>query len=172
MAGQTIPNLVIAKIDSGGQVSIFNFAGATHVIADVAGWFPTGLAYHALAPARLLDGAGGVTVDGREAGAGAVGPGATRTLKVTGRGGVAASGAAAVVLNVTATEPTAGGHLTVHPAGEARPHASNLSFVRGQTIANLVVAKVGAEGQVSIYNAAGSTHLIADVAGWFPTAAG
>ena len=91
---------------------------------------------------------------------------------MTGRGGVPASGAAAVVVNVTAVEPTAGGFLTVHPAGEARPNASNLNFVRGQTIANLVVAKVGADGEVSIYNAAGSTHVIADVAGWFPSFAG
>jgi len=69
---------------------------------------------------------------------------------------------------VTATDPTIGGFLTVHPSGELRPKASNLNFAAGQTIANLVVAKVGSNGMVSIYNDTGSTHLIADVAGWLP----
>ena len=58
--------------------------------------------------------------------------------------------------------------MTVHPGGEARPTASNLNYVAGQTIPNLVVAKVGAGGIVSIYTSA-STHLIADVVGYFPT---
>jgi hypothetical protein len=31
-----------------------------------------------------------------------------------------------------------------------------------------VIAKVGAGGQVSVYNDTGSTHVIADVAGWLP----
>jgi hypothetical protein len=38
-------------------------------------------------------------------------------------------------------------------------------------VPNLVVAKVGAGGKVSLYNNAGSTHLVADVMGWFPAAA-
>ncbi len=58
--------------------------------------------------------------------------------------------------------------MTVWPAGEARPLASNLNLAAGQDVPNLVVAKVGANGQVSIFNASGSTHLIVDVAGWFP----
>lgn len=168
--GQTIANLVIAKLGAGGQVSIFNAIGSTHVIADVAGWLPAGSDYRALSPARLLDTrAGGSTVDGDSAGTGAVGPAATRTLTVADRGGVPPAGAAAVVLNIAATGPTAGGFLTVHPTGSALPNASNLNFAPGQTVAALVVAKVGAAGQVSIFNAFGSTHVIADVAGWFPT---
>jgi hypothetical protein len=39
--------------------------------------------------------------------------------------------------------------------------------VGGQTIPNLVVVKVGANGKVNFYNAGGSTHVIADVVGWF-----
>jgi hypothetical protein len=36
-AGQTIPNLVIAKVGSNGQISIYNDTGTTHVIVDVLG---------------------------------------------------------------------------------------------------------------------------------------
>ena len=165
--GQTIPNLVVAEVGAGGQISIFNATGSTHVIADVAGWLPTGSDYSPVTAARLLDTrTGTATIDGLAAGGGAVAPGATRTFQVTGRGGVPASGVAAVVLNLTATGPTTGGYLTVFPAGEAKPLASNLNFTAGQTIPNLVIAKVGAGGQVSIFNATGSTHVIADVAGW------
>ena len=78
-----------------------------------------------------------------------------------------AVGVDAVVLNVTVTQPTAQGFLTVFPSGTAWPLASNLNFLPNQTIPNLVVAKVGADGKVSIYNHAGASHVIFDVVGWF-----
>ncbi|MGI8807372.1 MAG: hypothetical protein ACR2KK_05955 [Acidimicrobiales bacterium] len=80
----------------------------------------------------------------------------------------------AVVLNVVAVDPLAGGFLTVWPEGEARPLASTLNFAGAQSVPNLVVAKV-AGGKISIYNGStpiglpGSTHLVADVAGWYGT---
>jgi hypothetical protein len=40
--------------------------------------------------------------------------------------------------------------------------------VAGGTVPNLVVARLGAGGKVSLYNgSAASVHLIADVAGWY-----
>jgi hypothetical protein len=39
--------------------------------------------------------------------------------------------------------------------------------VSGDTIPNLVMVQVGAAQQVSLYNAAGSTQLVADVVGYF-----
>jgi hypothetical protein len=86
---------------------------------------------------------------------------------VLGRGGVPATGVGAVVLNVTATNPTAASYLTVWPSGSAKPLASNLNYVSDETIPNLVIAKVGTNGQVSLYNGIGSTDVIADVVGWF-----
>ena len=128
---------------------------------DVGGDVPDGT-YHALPPARLLDtriGAGGV--------AGPVGPASAIDVKVTDQGGIPASGVGAVVLNVTVTQPTAAGFLTLYPSGSAPPLASNLNFVPGQDVPNLVVVKVGADGRVGIYNSAGTSHVIFDVAGWF-----
>jgi hypothetical protein len=37
-----VAGLVVAKVGAGGGLAIFNNAGATHVIADVAGWFDAG----------------------------------------------------------------------------------------------------------------------------------
>jgi len=113
--------------------------------------------YHALPPARILD-----TRDGA-----AVGAGGTITPTVTGLGGVPATGVSAVVVNVTVTQPTSPGFLTVYPNGTARPTASNLNFVANQTVPNLVVAKVGADGKVAVFNFAGATHVVLDVVGWF-----
>ncbi|MEA3184333.1 MAG: hypothetical protein QOJ74_810, partial [Ilumatobacteraceae bacterium] len=55
VTGQTIPNMVIAKLGAGGQISIFNLAGSVDVVVDVLGWFPAGGSYTGLSPARLLD---------------------------------------------------------------------------------------------------------------------
>ncbi|HEX2117574.1 MAG TPA: hypothetical protein VHF91_00195, partial [Acidimicrobiales bacterium] len=162
-AGQTVPNLVTAKLGAGGRLSLFNAAGSTDVIADVAGWYDdgtstTGGRFHPVTPSRILD---------TRFGAGPLGPAATMGVQVAGQGGVPAMGATAVVLNVAVTGPTASTYLTVFPGGEAVPVASNLNFVAGQTVPNLVAAKLGTGGTLSAYNAAGTTHLVADVAGWF-----
>jgi len=168
VAGQTIPNLVITKIGNSGRVSLFNSAGNTDLIADVMGWFPTTSALTSIDPARLLDTRAGIgaTTDGQFAGAGPISAGGELDLLVNGRGGVPASGVGAVVLNVTVTGPSAAGYLTAWPTGSARPLASNLNFVAGQTIPNLVIVKVGGAGKVSLFNSAGNSDVIVDVVGW------
>ena len=163
VAGQTVANMVIVPIGVGGQVSLYNDAGQTHVIVDVLGWFADGAGYHGFAPTRLLD---------TRAEGGLVGPASVTNLTVLGRGGLPDSLVGAVVLNVTATASTADSYLTVYPAGGARPTASNLNFSAGQTFANMVIVPVGSNGQISIYNRAGLTHVVVDVLGWFDVDAG
>lgn len=96
------------------------------------------------------------------------GAGGMIELVVTGRGGVPSSGVGAVALNVTVTNPTAPSYLTVWPTGAPRPNASNLNYSPGQTVPNMVIAKVGTGGRISLYNYAGTTDVIVDVLGWFP----
>ncbi len=168
-AHQTTGNLVVAAVGANGQVSLFNSEGSTEIIADVEGWLPAGSSYNGLQPARLLDTRpGATTVDGQSAGGGPVGGGGTINLTVTGRGGVPASGVGAVVLNVAVTGPATPGFLTVFPAGSPQPATANVNFAAHQTTGNLVVAAVGANGQVSLFNSEGSTEIIADVEGWLP----
>jgi subtilisin family serine protease len=169
--GQTVANMVVAKVGDGGMVDIDVPIGSADVIVDVLGWFVEGPALTSLSPARLMDtrsGPGIATVDGQALAAGPLAPGETRWLRVTGRGGVPATGAGAVVLNVTATVPSIAGFLTIHPAGTSAPTASNLNFVGGQTVPNMVIARVGDGGQVAITNPLGSTHVIVDVLGYLP----
>jgi len=122
---------------------------------------PTGR-FTPLTPARILD-----TRDGTGGIPGAVGSGATVDVQVTGRGGIPTTDVSAVAMTVTVTQPSAGGYVTLYPAGITRPLAANLNFVGGTTVSNLVVVKVGAGGKVSLYNALGTTHVVADVAGWY-----
>jgi uncharacterized protein (DUF1501 family) len=163
--GQTIPNLVLAKLGTDGRIGLFNSNGSTHLIGDVVGYFVEtgGSGLVPLAPTRLLDTRGGSP--------GAIGSAKSIDLQVTGRAGVPA-GAQAVVMNVTAIDPTAAGYLTVWPSGESMPNTSSLNFSARQTIPNLVVAKVGKSGRVSMFNAAGTTHVAVDVVGYFTTDAG
>jgi hypothetical protein len=173
VAGQTVPNLVTVKTGADGNVKVFNAAGQTHVIFDVVGWYglPTGGSrFNPLSPTRILD-----TRTGTGAPAAKIGPGGTITVDVTNTfgSGVPAGGVSAVVVNATVTGPTAPSFLTVYPSDASRPTASNLNFVDGQTVPNLVIVKVGQiDGSVKVYNAAGQTHVIFDVVGWYGSASG
>ena len=168
-AGKTVPNLVEIALGTGGMVSVYNPQGSTDVIFDVEGYVSTPVGtpgadglLNALVPARVLD-----TRNGTGAPAAMVGPGATIDLTVTGAGGVPSTGVEAVVLNVTATNATAPSYVTAWPKGASQPVASNLNFVAGQTVPNRVVVKVGTGGMITLFNAAGSVDLVADVNGWF-----
>jgi|GEM_PF-865151 len=174
VAGATISNQVIAPVGTNGQVSIYVYSGGTSadVTADVAGYFLASSNLTPLNPARLLDTrAGMLTSDGLFAGKGAVPPQGITNVTVLGRGGLPAAGVTAVVLNVTAINPTGLSYITIWPAGAAQPNASNLNVVPGQTIANLVVAAPGNGGQISIYNNAGNTDFIVDIVGYFTNSA-
>ena len=163
--GTTVANMVVSKIGADGKVCIFTQSNS-QLIADVNGYFPATSTYQPLVPARLFDTrtVGGATVDGQFQGAGLLPANTTSQVNVTNRGGVPV-GAATVVLNVTVTEAQAPGFLTVYPCGIERPNASNLNFVAGGTVANAVMVKVGASGQVCFFNSAG-TQVIADVNGY------
>jgi hypothetical protein len=121
-------------------------------------------AYHALAPVRILD-----TRSGLGAAKRVLPARCSMALSVAGAGGIPASGARAVTLNVTVTEPAANGYVTVFPCGTEPPNASNINFVAGQSVANLVTVGVGTGGQVCFY-AYGAAHILADVAGWYGAA--
>ena len=93
---------------------------------------------------------------------------ATLTLAVAGDFGVPSTAVTAAVLNVTAVGSKATGYLTVYPAGRSRPTASNLNFVPGQVVPNLVEVGVGTAGDVSLFSAA-SSDVVVDLEGYVTT---
>ncbi len=178
---QTVPDLVLTAVGADGSVAVFNGSGGpVDVLADVVGYVRAGPAGTegatvAVNPSRTFDSRSGVGVAtfppydvAPQAGQiFVVGPGYRVPLLVTGRHGVPAVGVGAVVLTVTVLEPLAGGYYTVYPDGSARPRASNLDFVSGATVPNLVMVPVGANGLINLYNGSSSlTSLVVDVAGY------
>ncbi len=94
-------------------------------------------------------------------------PGEVANVAVAGRGGVPSTGVGAVVLNVTATDVGSETFATVYPSGSTRPDASNVNVAADDTVANMVLVPLGADGKVSIYQYSGPAELVVDVNGWF-----
>ncbi|MGB8861583.1 MAG: hypothetical protein WCC60_20170 [Ilumatobacteraceae bacterium] len=152
--------------------------------------------FHPVSPTRVLDTRIGLGISN-----GSVRPGDGRLddpnpehrhaetdnhdLKVTGVAGIPESGVAAVLLNVTAVAPPSIGFVSVYPRPAAvgdffndqatyngYPSTSNLNLSTGETVPNVVLARVGAGGMIRLYYAGlGDMNIIADVAGWFDTGA-
>ncbi len=152
-------NLVVVPVGADGKVSIVNDAGTVHVVVDVLGWYSSGPGFNPVAPARVAD-----TRSGQP-----LGPHATRTFQITGNGGVPLAGAGSVVFNLTAARQTERTFLTVFPTGSARPLSSDLNPQPNVVAPNLVIAKLGPDGTVSIYNESGTVDVIIDVVGWQPS---
>jgi hypothetical protein len=84
-------------------------------------------------------------------------------------------GITAVVLNVTVTDASANGFLSVYGDDDLGgtptplPKTSNINFLTGQNIADLVIVPVGTNGIVDFYNGSpkGTVDAIADVEGYF-----
>jgi hypothetical protein len=166
--GAIVPNAVLATVGPNGRVCLYT-SQPTHLVVDVNGYFPGASTIRPLAPARLIDTRPGEpTIDGQQAGLGRRSSATVTEIQVTGRAGVPA-GASSVALNVTVTETTAEGYVTVYPCGGAPPTASNLNHGPGQTIANLVVTRIGSGGRVCVFTQS-PTHLIADVNAYVPAA--
>jgi hypothetical protein len=166
--GIVVPNAVMAKVGTAGQVCLF-VSAATHLVVDVNGFFPPTTSLQSINPARVLEtrvGPGLITVDGLQQGDGQRAGGSVTSVQIGGRATVPTD-ASAVVLNVTVTGTQADGFVTVYPCGTAIPTASNINYVTGATVANLVVAKIGASGSVCIFTNS-AIDLIADVNGYFP----
>jgi hypothetical protein len=163
-ANDTVPNLTICKLGTGGKVTINGAGGARHVLADVFGYFSSnGDRLRATPPRRLLD-----TRYGVGAAKEPVGPKRQVRLQVAGSGAVP-TGATAVVMNVAATDVGRPSFISVWPAGEPNPGTSNLNLAPGQTIANLVICRLGEGGALDIANELSDCHVIADVLGYFVT---
>jgi len=129
--------------------------------------------YTAYGPTRILDTRTGTGTNGT---ATKVGADSTLKLKVAGAGisgNTIPSGVTAVVMTLTVTDPTKAGYITAYDDGDTQPTTSSVNYAPGETVPNLVVVPVGADGYVDLYNASkGSTDLVADVSGYFTPTSG
>ena len=163
--GQTVPNLVTVQIGAGGAIDLANDLGSANVIVDLVGYYVPGQGprFHPLAPTRVLDsrnGTGGFTTPWA--------PQSARTLAVANTYGSGVPEVAdAVVMNMTVTDTTSYGFLTVYGSGPGVPVGSNLNWAAGDTRANQVIVESGVNGVVDIYNDLGTTNVVADIVGFY-----
>ena len=168
---QTISNLVVTQVNAAGQVEFYVHAD-THIVIDVVGWYasPTGSnagMFNALSPGRLID--------TRDPAVPAIGGGAAGTaIQVAGQQGVPATGATAVVVNITATGQNGAGFIKAYPdqdPGTPRPASVNLNYPASGDLSGLSVVKLGADGKIRVYSNV-TTDVVIDVFGWYSTPSG
>ena len=129
----------------------------------------SGSTYTSVTPYRITDTRTGSNLPNS---GNTLGPGGTITVQVTGTGGDSGvpAGAAAVSLNVTATDTTASSYVSVYPAGTSQPTVANLNFVAGQTVAGFMMVPLSSGGAVTMFNYEGSADLVVDVDGYYGAA--
>lgn len=167
-AGSTVTNAVITGTDAAGKVCLYTMA-TVDMVVDLGGHLPLPAPVSTAPPSRVLDsraGPGLSTIDGLQFAIGARSADTVTSLPIGGRGGIP-RGVGAVVLDVTVTEPARAGFVTVYPCGTGRPNAAHVNFAARQTVSNMVVADVAADGTLCLYTMAG-THLVVDVLSYLP----
>jgi hypothetical protein len=157
LGGQTVPNLVTASIGQSGRVCLYTSVTAD-IVVDLSGYYGSGGAgFATVVPSRIVD---------TRLSAGKVGAGTVFRVHVAGSGGVPATGATAVALNLTVTKPEMAGFATAYPCGTSPPLASNVDYAAGADASDAVVVGVGSAGDVCVLSSA-RTHLVIDLTGWF-----
>lgn len=168
-AGDIRANGVTSMLGLDGSLSAV-FRGSTgsrtNLIFDVTGYFVSssnGASYTPIAPTRLLDSRDGTGL------AGQFDTGTPRSVLIGGRGGVPTN-AVAITGNLTITNQTSGGYVSITPTQVATPGTSNLNFPSGDNRANNFTAPLGGDRTVSLVfqgSAGSSADLIVDVTGYF-----
>jgi len=169
--GQTVANSVIAPISANGTACVFVY-GRAHIIADVTGWLPSGQGFNALSPSRVFDTrTGGAGVPAGRVG-NAAGTAPPLVVDLLGRNGVPSAGVGAIAMNLTTTNTSGSGYVSVYPCSSAAtvpPTVSNVNFTTGRTVPNSVILPVDASTAPgrTCFRVVGNADLIVDVAGWF-----
>ena len=175
LTGDVVANLTLSPSlsgDDGEQFCTYTQQTALHELIDVQGFFAPaaqgGLGYNSLPPSRIVDTrlcwtdtATHVERCGQPSAAGEI-----VHLRV------ATPGVRAVVINVTATDASAGGYVSVGPCsaidGQGIPPFSNVNYVIGRAIANAAIVPVDSDGSFCAY-VSSRTNLIIDLLGTFGT---
>lgn len=162
-----VAHSTIVPVDASGAFCIATRAAA-NLIVDITGRFVEGGGYHPVGPTRWGD---------TRSGAGPVASGGRLRLDIDDLADEldGATATEAVALSVTATGTTGPGYLrvgaTCTQGGDDTPTTSNVNYLGGDTVPNLVVAELDASGRLCI-EALTRTDVVVDLLGVFDTTAG
>ena len=127
---------------------------------------PWATRFYTVTPCRVLDTR---NANGPLGGPALDGSGAQRLFTIAGTCGIPAS-ARSVSANLTVTQQTAAGSLTVYPGNGSPAGTTSISFVAGRTRANNAILYLATDGTGSIgveNDSAATVHFILDVNGYF-----
>jgi hypothetical protein len=170
--GATTPNMAIiptapcavAGCSGLPSITVFNGSGGTtNVLVDITGLFddgtlPGGMVFHPITPKRIVD------TRTNLGGSGALGGRKSASFATSS---VVDGSTGALALNVTAVGPTASTYVTLWPASVTMPTISTLNPAVNQTVANAAIVTLGDARKFSVYNNAGTTNIVVDVAGTY-----
>lgn len=144
-----------------------NATGQSVYLATYGGLYDyrfSAASFHTVAPCRALDTRAPIGPFGGPAPA----AGSERTFTLLGRCGISPT-ATSVAANITVTQASAAGHLTVYPATSPLPPTSTINYRPGQTRANNTVLSLDYAGRFTIrtFQAGGTAQVILDVSGYF-----
>jgi hypothetical protein len=145
----------------------------------IAGWYvdsvslvascqmapPPPLQFYTVTPCRMVDTRGPTGPTGGPA----LQPVSVRTFQLAGLCGVPA-GAKALALNLTVTQGTKPGVVTIYQPNQLPPGTSTLNYAAGQTRANNAVTALATDtsGLAAVHlSSSGTAQLIIDVVGYF-----
>jgi hypothetical protein len=169
-AGETVANRDIVNVGTGGQIEVYNFAGAVNVDVDVDGYYgPSGATFTALAaPIRITDTRAGTALNGTS-----IASGGTETFNLTTTASGIPSTATAVAANFTVVPGAAPGYITVFPTGvTTAPTASDVNWPASSgPVANFTQADTAGTtaGSAQVYNlnSGSPIDLVIDAFGYF-----
>jgi hypothetical protein len=140
---RSMASSVLVGLGADGSICVKSFAGSSHIVVDVAGWFgpgPGGLSYRAGEPQRLLD----TRTNGGQP------SNADHPLTID----------AVSVLNVVGVDSTALGFVSVKPCGSASV-SSLVNTTANEDTANITAVGGDAVGSVCVRSSIVS-HLVVD----------
>jgi hypothetical protein len=166
-AGDTVTGSVLARAGPGGRALLLNTSKSPVTLTvDLQGVYAPavqagGLQFVPVRQARLVN---TLTKTGITH---ALAAGVTETFASAGRGGVPASGVAALLLYGMAVKPVANTTTTLWTDGLVLPSVRQLSPRTARPSGDMLTVRPSATGRVAVRNQSGTTDLVVDVAGYF-----
>ena len=163
----------LAALLVAATVAVSTGNGVTGISVAQAAGLGAGGEYHPLTPTRIFD----TRAPGIPAGTPGpivTSPAGSVDVAILGQGGIPAlaSDVLAVAVSITVVSPTRDGYLQAYPTGSTPGISSVLNFLPGQTVPNLSVLTVGANGKITVKvvtTAPATADVLIDVFGWFST---
>lgn len=151
-------------LSADGKITIANSSTTVNLLVDLQGYFAA-----AGKGGAVFTPAFGRAYDSRATGNTALAENETRSIQIAGTAGVPVmgSGVTAVVLTLIVAHGGGNGYADAWADGTTKPNTSAINFQTNEIQTNTITVPLGANGKISLRNAAKATNYVVDVQGWY-----